>query len=60
VADGKVRKINAANTESVFRIVQSIPSLKAEPFKRWLAKAGYEQTQETEDLKLASKRTRTI
>ncbi len=40
--DKKIRKINCANTEGVFRIIQSIPSLKAEPFKRWLAKVRYE------------------
>ncbi len=43
--DGKKRKINSANTEGLFRIIQSIPSPKAEPFKRWLAKVGYERVQ---------------
>ena len=42
--------MNCANTEGVFRIIQSIPSPKAEPFKRWLAKVGYERIQEIEDL----------
>jgi len=41
--DGKMRKTNCANTEGIFRIIQSIPSPKAEPFKRWLAKVGYER-----------------
>lgn len=59
-ADGKKRRINASNTEGIFRIVQSIPSPKAEPFKRWLAKVGYERVQEIEDPELASKRARAI
>lgn len=58
--DGFKRKINCANTEGVFRIVQSIPSPKAEPFKRWLAKVGYERIQEIEDPEIASKRMREI
>jgi len=41
--DGKMRKTDCANTEGIFRIIQSIPSPKAEPFKRWLAKVGYER-----------------
>jgi hypothetical protein len=49
-----------ANTEGLFRIIQSIPSPKAEPFKRWLAKVGYERIQEIEDPELAAKRTRAI
>lgn len=48
------------NTEGVFRLIQSIPSPKAEPFKRWLAKVGYERVQEIEDPELATKRTRAI
>ena len=40
--DGKMRQTDSANTEGIFRIIQSIPSPKAEPFKRWLAKVGYE------------------
>ena len=47
-ADGKMRNTDCANTESLFRIIQSIPSPKAEPFKRWLAKVGYERVQEIE------------
>ncbi len=58
--DGKIRKTNCANTEGIFRIIQSIPSPKAEPFKRWLAKVGYERVQEIEDPELATKRTRAI
>jgi hypothetical protein len=45
-ADGKKRKIQAANTENLLRIIQSIPSPKAEPFKQWLAKVGYERMRE--------------
>lgn len=52
-ADGKIRKIKAADTEGVLRIIQSIPSPKAEPFKRWLAKVGSERIDETEDPELA-------
>ena len=48
------------NTEGIFRIIQSIPSPKAEPFKRWLAKVGYERVQEIEDPELATKRTKAI
>jgi DNA-damage-inducible protein D len=57
---GGKQKVNCANTEGVFRIIQSIPSPKAEPFKRWLAKVGYERVQEIEDPELATKRTRAI
>lgn len=57
---GGKQKINCANTEGIFRIVQSIPSPKAEPFKRWLAKVGYERVQEIEDPELAQKRTRAL
>jgi len=56
--DGKRRETNCANTEGVFRIIQSISSPKAEPFKRWLAKVGYERVQEIEDPELATRRTR--
>ncbi|MBI3297694.1 MAG: Bro-N domain-containing protein [Elusimicrobia bacterium] len=48
------------NTEGLFRLVQSIPSPKAEPFKRWLARIGYERLQEIEDPELATKRTRAL
>lgn len=52
--------MNCANTEDIFRIIQSIPSPKAEPFKRWLAKVGYERVQEIEDPELATRRTRAL
>ena len=48
------------NTEGIFRLIQSIPSPKAEPFKRWLAKVGYERIQEIEDPELATMRTRAL
>ncbi len=54
------QKLNCANTEGIFRIIQSIPSPKAEPFKRWLAKVGYERIQEIENPELATKRTRAL
>jgi len=58
--DGKKRETDCANTETVFRIIQAIPSSKAEPFKRWLAKVGYERVQEIENPELATKRTRAL
>ncbi|MFH1355587.1 MAG: BRO family protein, partial [bacterium] len=58
--DKKMRETDCANTEGIFRIIQSIPSPKAEPFKRWLAKVGYDRIQEIEDPELASKRARAI
>jgi hypothetical protein len=57
---GGPQNMLCANTESIFRIIQSIPSPKAEPFKRWLAKVGYERVQEIEDPELATRRTRAI
>ena len=57
---GGAQRMNCANTEGIFRIIQSIPSPKAEPFKRWLAKVGYERVQEIEDPELATKRTRAL
>ena len=57
---GGPQKMLCANTEGVFRVIQSIPSTRAEPFKRWLAKVGYERIQEIEDPELATKRTRAI
>ncbi|PIS48078.1 MAG: phage antirepressor protein [Elusimicrobia bacterium CG08_land_8_20_14_0_20_51_18] len=59
-ADGKKYETDCANTEGIFRIIQSIPSPKAEPFKRWLAKVGYERVQEIEDPELGTKRTRAL
>ncbi len=58
--EGGLQQINCANTEGIFRIIQSIPSPKAEPFKRWLAKVGYERVQEIENPELATKRTRML
>jgi len=58
--DGKKRVTDCSNTKGVFRIIQSIPSPKAEPFKRWLAKVGYERIQEIEDPELGTKRTRAL
>jgi len=57
---GGLQKLNCTNTEGIFRIIQSIPSPKAEPFKLWLAKVGYERIQEIEDPELATKRTREL
>lgn len=58
--DGKMRETDVANAETLFRVIQSIPSPKAEPFKRWLAKVGYERVQEIEDPEIATKRTRAL
>jgi hypothetical protein len=57
---GGPQKIACWHTEGIFRLIQSIPSPKAEPFKRWLAKVGYERMQEIEDPELAAKRTRAL
>jgi hypothetical protein len=57
---GGPQNLNCANAEGLFRIIQSIPSPKAEPFKRWLARVGYERIQEIEDPELATKRTRAL
>jgi len=57
---GGLQQMNCANVEGLFRIIQSIPSPKAEPFKKWLAKVGYERIQEIEDPELATKRTRAL
>ncbi len=50
--DGKLRETDCSNTEGLFRIIQSIPSKKAEPFKLWLAKTGYQRIQEIENPEL--------
>lgn len=55
---GGKQKVNCANVEGTLRIIQSIPSRKAEPFKQWLAKVGYERLQETVDPELAVIRAR--
>ena len=52
-ADGKFYKTDVADTEQLLRLIQSVPSPKAEPFKMWLAKLGYERIEETEDPELA-------
>ena len=57
---GGKQKINCASTEGIFRIIQSISSPKAEPFKRWLARVGYERVQEIENPELATKRTKML
>jgi len=54
--DGKERLTDAANVETIFRIIQSVPSPKAEPFKRWLAKTGYEKVLEAQNPDIAIKR----
>lgn len=56
--DGKMRETDIADVETIFRLVQSVPSPKAEPFKLWLAKVGYERMQETVDPELAVNRGR--
>ncbi len=58
--DGKKYKTDCANTEGIFRIIQSIPSPKAEPFKRWLAKVGYERIEEIENPELAQERMKQL
>jgi DNA-damage-inducible protein D len=58
--EGGAQRVNCANTEGLLRIIQSIPSPKAEPFKRWLAKVGYERIQEIENPELASARARAL
>ncbi len=57
---GKMRKTDCANTEGVFRIIQTNTSIKAEPFKLWLAKVGYERVQEIADPERASLRARAL
>jgi len=58
--DGKLRETDCADTEGIFRIIQSIPSKKAEPFKRWLARVGYERVQEIENPELAQERMKKV
>ena len=57
---GGRQKAYCWNTEGIFRLIQSIPSPKAEPFKRWLARVGYERVKEIEDPELATKRTKML
>src|SRR3989338_6221616 len=58
--DGKLRETDCANTKNMFRIIQSIPSPKAEPFKQWLAQVGYERVQEIENPELAQARMKQL
>lgn len=57
---GGKQNMNCVNTEGAFRIIQSIPSPKAEPFKLWLAKVGYDRVKEIENPELAQKRMKEI
>ncbi|MDW7727720.1 MAG: Bro-N domain-containing protein [Candidatus Methanoperedens sp.] len=59
-SDGKYYETDCVNTKSALRLIQSIPSPKAEPFKRWLAKVGYERIQEIEDPELAQERMKEL
>mgnify|MGYP001512887704 CR=1 FL=1 len=59
-ADGKQYRTDCATTHAMFRIIQSIPSPKAEPFKQWLAQVGYERVQEIENPELAQERMKAI
>ncbi|MCK5309315.1 MAG: Bro-N domain-containing protein [Thermoplasmata archaeon] len=58
--DGRMRLTDCANTKSLFRIIQSIPSKKAEPFKQWLAQVGYERVEEIQNPELAQKRMKEL
>ncbi|MCL2722709.1 MAG: Bro-N domain-containing protein, partial [Treponema sp.] len=57
---GGIQKVSCANIQGIFRIIQSIPSKKAEPFKRWLSKVGHERILEIENPELAQQRMREI
>jgi DNA-damage-inducible protein D len=59
-SDGKSYMTGAVNTENAFRVIQSIPSPKAEPFKRWLAQVGYQRVQEIENPELAQQRMKEL
>ena len=58
--DGKMRETDCANTKSMFRIIHSIPSPKAESFKQWLAQVGYERVQQIENPELAQERMKEL
>lgn len=58
--DGKLRETDCGNTETIFRIIQSIPSPNAEPFKRWLARVGKERLDEIENPELGMQRTKVL
>ena len=57
---GGMQKLNCVSTKGAFRIIQSIPSKKAEPFKQWLAEVGYQRVQEIENPEIAQKRMREL
>ncbi|MBN2745817.1 MAG: Bro-N domain-containing protein [Bacteroidales bacterium] len=59
-SDGKLRTTDCANVKGLFRIIQSIPSAKAEPFKLWLSQVGYERLQEIENPELAQERMKAL
>jgi len=59
-SDGKYYNTDCVNTRNAFRLIQSIPSKKAEPFKQWLAKVGYERVQEIENPELAQERMKQL
>ena len=59
-ADGKKYKTDCANVKGMFRIIQSIPSPKAEPFKQWLAQVGYDRVLEIENPELAQERMKEL
>ncbi len=59
-SDGKFYETDCANTETLFRIIQSIPSRNAEPFKLWLAQVGYERVEEIQNPELAQKRMKEL
>ena len=59
-SDGKIRDTDVADTKTVLRLIQSIPSPKAEPFKLWLAQVGYERLEEIENPEIATQRTRNL
>jgi hypothetical protein len=59
-ADGRKRKVQASDTKGLLRIIQSIPSPKAEPFKLWLAQVGSDRLEEIENPELATQRTREL
>ncbi len=59
-ADGKYYNTDCVNTQNAFRLIQSLPSPKAEPFKLWLAKVGYERMQEIENPELAQERMKQL
>jgi len=60
LTSGGKQKVNCSNTKGIFRIIQSIPSPKAEPFKLWLAKVGYERVEEIQNPELAQKRMKEL